>query len=128
MKFKILLVFIWVVGSLSYCTFNGYLDYVEVLDADAIYWHESDRFTIVKADKITKELSYYSTRKYSLHIRAKVFITDKKGFACWYYRDGFGTINPRKSKCEVYITSLDEVGTGNWNHGKFGSGTTERVN
>ena len=97
-------------------------------DIDAIYWHENDRYTVLTIDnyKITKaRIPPWAERGGTVELYNDVAPDESSWYKCawtyniWYgYDDGY---------CEIHIQDLNELGTADWNHGKFGSGSTKRI-
>lgn len=95
---------------------------VEDLAVDVIYWHEHKRFTFV--NNVGGEI-VYSRLPFNRNITVNTHPT-KRGYSCTLNLDMIGDKNS-DSSCNVFIGSLDQVKTADWNHGKFGSGTTTRI-
>ena len=91
----------------------------------AIYWHEGNRFSVVVKDG--NEMKF--TRIPTHNLRPKILIDVSSGelgwYACEWDHSGFnGSSN---EKCEIHIESEDSLIAAGWNHGKFGSGMTHRI-
>lgn len=90
-----------------------------------LYWHEGIRYTIksvsssgeVKSIRLPyniKDVSLYEDKNISSGVR----------YNCEYY---YSSWDGNHGWCKLYINSLDSLLTADWNHGKFGSGSTERL-
>ena len=97
-------------------------------DIDAIYWHENDRYTVMTIDndivskfKITPWSDYGGT----VELYRDVDPDESSWYKCtWTYSPWSGSDD---GYCEIHIHDLNELGTADWNHGKFGSGSTKRI-
>ena len=112
---------------LTGCSYTTNSAYHEV---DAIYWHEGQRYT---AKVVEEDGSITSYRIPSWGIphpnSVKVYTDVGEGLKPWYncvwkYNEFSGASD---AKCEIHLHGLDELGTGGWSHGKFGSGSTTRI-
>lgn len=53
-------------------------------------------------------------------------IDESSWYSCEYDLSKLhGCIN---AKCEIHINDIDQLRTGDWNHGKLGTGATTRIN
>ena len=99
-------------------------------EVEAIYWHEGERYTAMtnNADVITRHrIPPYHGVYSSVTLYTDVPADEKSWYKCeWDFRplDGADTDT---AYCDIHIHNLDELGTADWNHGKFGSGSTTRI-
>lgn len=97
-------------------------------DIDAIYWHERDRYTVmtINNDKITKHrIPPWAERGGTVELYNDVAPDKLSWYKCtWTYNIWSGHDD---GYCEIHIHNLNELGTAGWNHGKFGSGSTKRI-
>ena len=99
-------------------------------EIEALYWHEGERYTAVTiiADVVTR----YNIPPYSGTYRTVTLYTDvaegeKSWYKCeWDWEVWMGT-DTDTAYCDIHIHNIDELGTADWNHGKFGSGSTTRI-
>ena len=95
--------------------------------AQAIYWHESDRYTAAIINNGVVEMRRIPTTErnnITLHVDLKA--GELPWYKCeWLYNKFNGN---HSGKCEVHIKDIASLMTADWNHGKFGSGSTTRVN
>lgn len=98
----------------------------EKRSVEAIYWHEGDRYSaaIVNGDSVVMHrIPIYN--KYRLTVAIDVKRGEKPWYECsWNFSQMWGATN---STCSIHIKSIDSLKTADWNHGKFGSGTTTRI-
>lgn len=99
-------------------------------EVDAIYWHEGQRYTakVEVADMIVDYSipAWGLGRADSVTLYKDVAAGDKSWYKCeWMWNEFTGT--DADAYCEIHIHSLDDLGTADWNHGKFGSGSTTRI-
>ena len=95
-------------------------------EVDALYWHERNRYTAISIDEDGRAIKHRIPAANNLRVTlytnldadAKPWYECEWVFNFWTGADG---------SCEVYIHGLDEMGTADWNHGKFGSGSTTRL-
>ena len=99
-------------------------------EIEAIYWHEHERYTAVtiNADIVTQHrIPPYHGVFRTITLYTDVAPGEKSWYKCeWDFRplDGADTDT---AYCDIHIHNLDELGTADWNHGKFGSGATIRI-
>lgn len=91
----------------------------------AIYWHEGNNFSVVIKEGNEMNFSRIPTHR----IKPRIVVDVPKGelgwYACEWDHSGFnGSSN---EKCEIHIESEDSLIAAGWNHGKFGSGMTHRI-
>ena len=100
---------------------------IEKNTAQAIYWHESNRYTaaIIK-DGVVEMRRIPTTGRNNI----KLYTDLEDGYLPWYKCEWLhnGWNGNHSGKCEIHIKSIDSLMTADWNHGKFGSGSTTRVN
>lgn len=105
---------------------SSYTDMDEYNEVDAIYWHEGSRYSY--AMNIDGEVII--ERIPTNHQKPRLFVdvnkNDKPWYRCkWRYSRNLGN---KDTLCEIHIKSIDSLKTSGWNHGKFGSGQTIRIN
>jgi len=97
---------------------------------DALYWHGKKRFTVATVEEgklILKELPNAG------HIAKNVYMDAVEGeqgtYDCRYeWSEWIEWIGAQKGgECNIHIHSLDSMRTADWNKGKFGSGSTVRM-
>ena len=109
----------------------SYEDHSAGGETDAIYWHEGLRYTAVIIDDGVVTRHGIPPWGYAMNKNIKVYTDAEPGEKSWY-RCGW-TWNPwtgtdlDTAYCNIHIHNLDELGTADWNHGKFGSGSTTRI-
>jgi len=99
-------------------------------EVDAIYWHEYQRYTAMteNAGMIEKHNipPWGTARAGAVKLYTDVDANTKAWYKCDYRWSNWVGANADAS-CEIHIHNLDELGTADWNHGKFGSGPTTRI-
>jgi hypothetical protein len=100
---------------------------IEKSTAQAIYWHESDRYTAAIINNGVVEMRRIPTTGYN---NITLYTDLKDGELPWYKCEWLNNAftGNHSGKCEVHIKNIDSLMTADWNHGKFGSGTTTRIN
>lgn len=99
-------------------------------EVDAIYWHEGQRYT-AKVENANIIVDYrippfYGAKQGAVTLYKDVDVGNKSWYKCeWTHSTLYG-INT-DAYCEIHIHSLEELGTAGWNHGKFGTGSTTRI-
>jgi len=98
----------------------------EKVEVDAVFMHlrNSYSFMIYNGDEIEHRiLQRWDTTK------LKIVRDVSEGESLWY--EGHYRICPGGTKrfddITIHLRSIDDLKTAGWNHGKFGSGTTRRV-
>ena len=67
--------------------------------------------------------------EYGHSVKTTVFVDVPEGSNSWYKVDvNFNKMNGMSGIFEIHISSINEVNTARWNHGKFGKGQTSRIN
>lgn len=103
---------------------------------DYLYWHENNKYTIFKVNddlSISKSsiggYSYLKDKYGDDHQfdDIKIFIDLEDNKKPWYSCEIITYDHPPKWKCEVHISDINAMKTASWNHGRFGSGSTERL-
>ena len=100
---------------------------IEENTAEAIYWHESKRYSaaVVFGDVVEmRSLPIYHDTKVILYIDVKS--NDMPWYKCSHLHNEW--VGYHNGNCEIHIKSIDSLSTADWNHGKFGSGATTRIN
>lgn len=99
-------------------------------EVDAVYWHEGQRYTASVIDEgglVTHKNipPWRHAGRNTILLYTDVEPDAKSWYECdWMWNDFTGASG---GMCEIHIHNLDELGTKDWNHGKFGSGRTERI-
>jgi hypothetical protein len=105
-------------------------------EVDVVFWHEHDTFTFFTENKQTKEVDriYMGTYIYiegERYITGEVnlFIDVKEGNNPWFECSASNFfISSGIAECSIHIKDYDHLRTADWNNGKFGAGSTLRVN
>lgn len=94
-------------------------------EVDAVYWHEHAKYTvaIIQGDNV-------EMRQLPFMVRVSLVTDLGEGQKSWYecslnYSEWSG--HSKDSWCRIHIRSLGDLQTAGWNHGKFGSGSTTRI-
>jgi hypothetical protein len=100
-----------------------------------LYWHEDDKHTLftVNKDLSISKLTIGNNRLFDkngkgYHVgNVKLFVDLKDNQKPWY-------LCKLKLKdhriywfCDIHITDIDDMKEAGWNHGKYGSGSTTRL-
>lgn len=93
-------------------------------EVDAVYWHEGRRYTFITIDENNK-LIFTRVPVFSYKVKLDVTIDAKN--KCWYEYNYITDWGGAYGWFKIHLTSLDDLKTADWNHGKFGSGTTTRI-
>lgn len=98
-------------------------------EIDALYWHEGTRYTARTIDDgglvYTKRLPPFGAYRGKVMLYTDVEPGKKSWYECnWMFNNFFGASD---GLCEIHIHDLNELGTADWNHGKFGTGSTTRI-
>ena len=123
MKYIILLLPILLSGC-------SYEDKTQGHSIDAVYWHENEQYTakVIEPDNSVTDYRlppWGAGERNSMHLYLDVLPDEQSWYSCtWKYR---GLDGSKDCRCEIHIHNLDELGTADWNHGKFGSGSTTRI-
>ena len=109
----------------------SYEDHTSGGEIEALYWHEGERYTAVtvNADVVSRQRippwGHAMDKNIRLYTDAEP--SEKAWYKCeWTRNDWFGA-DLDTAFCGIHIHNLDELGTADWNHGKFGSGSTTRI-
>jgi len=101
-------------------------------EIEALYWHENNRYTAVTIN--ADVVSNHRIPPWGKHARAKnvTLFTDlgpeeKSWYKCNWSHSNWNGADMDTAYCEMHIHNLDELGTADWSHGKFGSGATTRI-
>jgi len=101
---------------------------IEQLEVDAIYWHEKQKYSaaiIIDNQIILKNITYGCGWNNPVKIYHDVPQNKKSWYKCeWLYNKSMGRKN---TQCEIHIHGLNSIKTAGWDHGKFGSGLTIRI-
>ena len=94
---------------------------------DAVYWHEGDRYTVAIINDGVVEMRELPS---SQVIKVNLYIDVKNDEQPWYECDWHHNkvIHSPNGKCDIHIKSIEHLKTSDWNHGKFGSGSTTKLN
>ena len=116
---KKILILICLIATCSAC--SDYRDYTKGrTEIEAFYYHEQGRYTAaILSDSVLT----------MVRVRAAIITMDARGKP-WYECDYMHDINisQHKGACYVHLRSINDINTAGWDHGKFGSGTTSRLN
>ncbi len=99
-------------------------------EVEAIYWHEGERYTAVTENADVLEhhrIPPFAAGPGAVTLYKDAVPGEKSWYKCEWTRNNWTGADPDLSYCDIHIHSIDELGTGNWNHGKFGSGSTTRI-
>lgn len=100
-------------------------------EVEAVYWHEGSRYTAVteNADVITRHRipPYHGVRASSVTLYTDVPEGEKSWYKCEWDWNAMSGADTDTAYCDIHIHNIDELGTADWNHGKFGSGSTTRI-
>ena len=93
--------------------------YVEKTEIESVYYHELNTFSVA---------FLYESRLIMVNVPKATILLDADGkswYECDYKRNSWNgnTIGG----CTIHIKNIDELSTADWNHGKFGSGSTKRI-
>ena len=106
-------------------------DYSAGGEIDAIYWHEGLRYTVMveNAGVITKRRlpPWGHAMDKNITMYTDVEVGEKSWYKCEWARNNWLGPDLDTAYCDIHIHSLNELGTADWNHGKFGSGATTRI-
>lgn len=96
----------------------------EKQDIVAVWKHEANHYSVtVKEGNTLMDKAFYGNF-------STIIITDvPKDKSMWYeahFKESSFSGGGYDS-LKIHIHSIDDINGGGWNHGKFGSGTTERV-
>ena len=99
-------------------------------EIEAVYWHEGERYTAVtiNADIVTRHNipPYYDAYR-TVTLYTDVPPDEKSWYKCRWTRNMWTGTDADTAYCDIHIHNIDELGTADWNHGKFGSGSTTRI-
>jgi len=100
-------------------------------EIDAIYWHEGLRYTVMveNAGVITKRRlpPWGHAMNKNIRLYTDAGPGEKAWYECEWSRNEWTGADLDTAYCDIHIHGLDELGTADWNHGKFGSGSTTRI-
>jgi len=97
-----------------------------------LYWHENARYTVknlIGDTVVSKRFGIWvkirigGTRRDIRSVTLKVL----PDLEIPKYRCDVRSDDDDYADCVIYIRSIDDMRTADWNHGKFGSGTTTRL-
>lgn len=91
---------------------------------DHLYWHEGIRYTIKSVTDSGEVKSFKMPYRVMVRLFEDKSIKSGVRYRCEYTTSGW---SGNKGWCKIYINSVEDLQTANWNHGKFGSGTTKRL-
>lgn len=105
------------------------IHHVDEGTADAVYWHENDWYTLKTIEPDGSVKDYNIPMCNDCQITVTLWIDDLKGgkptYRCIWDENRW---IPPTGHCDIHIHRLSDLGTADWNHGKFGSGPTTRIN
>ena len=100
-------------------------------EVDAIYWHEGLRYTImVENDGVitTRRIPPWGhAMNKNIRLYTDAGPGEKAWYECEWTRNTWTGADLDTAYCDMHIHNIDELGTADWNHGKFGSGSTTRI-
>ena len=101
---------------------------IEENKVEAIYWHEGSRYTAAILDGESLRLHrvpYHGNTSSRVALFTDVKAGEKPWYKCKWKHSGFS--GNYDSSCEIHIIGVDSLRTADWSRGKFGSGTTSRI-
>jgi hypothetical protein len=123
------LVFVLLVLTSFGCEFKEVSFHVPKTNIVSVYFHEQHRFSvgILNADKTISIVPIPIPANLPVPFRIISNVDSTKGM---WYECNLKYFNFEVSPggaCSIHVRSIDDVNTGGWNHGKFGSGVTRRI-
>ena len=114
-----------VVALMCGCSGDPVSEQSEQSEAEGIYWHEHNRYSaaIISGDSINLHKIPSGNGKVSLF--SDVRGDDRPWYKCMWVTNRFK--GPHGHVCEIHIKDIGSLRTADWNHGKFGTGTTSRI-
>jgi len=95
-------------------------------NVSAVYWHEANRYSVAISDGDMVTIKKVNNCDSYVKLFTDVPVDESSWYSCDYdWSKLYGCIN---AKCEIHINNIDQLRTGDWNHGKFGTGATARIN
>ena len=94
---------------------------------EGVFFHENQRYSVITKDSNNLKIVSIPTYNRSL---PKLIFTDvgpneNMWYSCSYQWNSFtGDV---KGDCEIHIRNTKDIVGGSWNHGKFGQGSTIRI-
>jgi hypothetical protein len=96
-------------------------------DITAVYFHEHSRYsvaTVINNNLIIKELPYKYGRV-PVTITTDISVNEQMWYKCEGSYNTWTVVVT--GGCEIHIRDTNDIDTGSWNHGKFGTGRTVRI-
>ena len=122
MKLKIISICIMFLMFSNICFCSELIKKKEFVDA--IYWHENDRFTAVKV--VDKVVQFISLPRQPVTVTVVCDADEKPWYEYSYQFSDFAGAQ-KGGWCKIHIKTVDSLRSADWNHGKFGSGSTVRI-
>jgi len=99
------------------------------LDVDAIFYHEGCNYSVMYksgSEIKQKSLGFGAETCYTLTHTVLADATDKPWVEWHVVRNSLYGVESG-GYVRIHIRSVDDITGGSWNHGKFGTGTTTRI-
>ena len=102
---------------------------VEKSDFEHLFYHEHNKYSVL----VKKDGKVYSVRFPPNHyVPVTIFVDVKEGESNWYelrYRHtkSIGYYDQENNYLHIHIKDTDSINGAAWNHGKFGTGLTSKV-
>jgi len=99
--------------------------YKEKRECVAVWFHENNRYSVsVLNNKVLTNITFQHG------VPVEVIFNLKEGEPLWYetnytWNSFYGTT---KGYIKIYVRNINDINGAGWNHGKFGSGRTTRIN
>lgn len=94
----------------------------------AVYYHEGNLYSFARMNPTSTNSEVEMLRFGGWMTRVRIFTDVAPSNSMWIegdmVKEGGGGIH---YEYDIHIHSVDDVNTGGWNHGKFGRGTTTRI-
>jgi len=87
-------------------------------DIVSVYYHEHGKYSVGIFDTGLLKIKHLP---YGAHVDIWMDVSPEDEM--WY--DSWDS--DKTGGCSIHIHDIDDIGTAGWNHGKFGSGTTVRI-
>jgi len=93
-------------------------------DIVSVYYHERGKYSV---GEVNNGLLKIKSLPYGAHVDIWMDVSpeDEKWYECDYTYDTWDS--DKTGGCSIHIHDIDDIGTAGWSHGKFGSGTTVRI-
>ena len=112
-------------STLSACSVQEKI-FVPKTEIVAVYMHHVNNYSV--AIKTENRINIVRL-PWQLARTVEIVADVPQGSPMWYYCDGIysADFGDTTGHCEIHIRNVDDINTAGWNHGKSGSGTTERI-